>query len=583
VAEAKLSRQGFRLVAELVKMHPIPFTTSVVGSAVFAGATVASTVVLGKVTDQVVLPTFETGQVPDGSLRLGVAAVLVVAALRAVGVVFRRYFAAMTAERVMRSLRHRLVDQYLALPLAWHQRVPAGQLLAHADNDTEVTADLLLPLPFSLGVGFLALFSAVAIVTVDPVLAAVALAVFPTLAVLNRFYSSRVERPAAEVQEAVGEVASIAHESFDGALVVKTLGRTGAESERFEAAARELQRRRRRIGYIRAGFDVAIEALPTLGIVLVVVVGAFRIRSGAMTQGDLVQVASLFTLLALPMRVFGFFLETVPPSVASRARLDTVYREPLPPVADTIHPLPPGGLGAGMERLWFEYEPGEPVLRGIDLDVQPGEVVALVGSTGSGKSTLCTLLAGLLPPTTGTVRIGGVPVTHIDPMERVGAVALVFQESFLFADTVAANVDLTGRADPEELATAVRVAQVDRFLDDLADGIGTVIGERGVTLSGGQRQRVALARALLHRPRLLLLDDATSAVDPIVEQQILDGLRADLDATTVIVAQRVSTIELADRVVHLCDGRVANQGTHAELLADPAYEALVTAYEERAS
>jgi ABC-type multidrug transport system fused ATPase/permease subunit len=210
-------------------------------------------------------------------------------------------------------------------------------------------------------------------------------------------------------------------------------------------------------------------------------------------------------------------------------------------------------------------------------------VVALVGSTGSGKSTLCTVLAGLVPPSDGEVRLGHLPIDQIDPLERTEAVALVFQESFLFADTVRSNIDLTGRAPEVEVLAAAATARVDRFLEDLPDGLDTVLGERGVTLSGGQRQRVALARALLRHPRLLLLDDATSAVDAVVEKQILAGLRAEVRATTLIVAQRVSTIELADRVLYLDGGRIAATGTHAELLGNPGYEAIVRAYEEAAT
>jgi ABC-type multidrug transport system fused ATPase/permease subunit len=206
-------------------------------------------------------------------------------------------------------------------------------------------------------------------------------------------------------------------------------------------------------------------------------------------------------------------------------------------------------------------------------------VVALVGSTGSGKSTLCTVLSGLVPPEAGTIEVGGVPLPQVAPEARADATALVFQESFLFADTIRANIDLSGRASDDEVERAARIAQVDEFVDQLPDRWDTVVGERGVTLSGGQRQRVALARALIRTPRILLLDDATSAVDPRIEQQILAGLRDGQPVTTVIVAQRVSTIEVADRVLYLAGGRIARAGTHRELMDEPGYRALVEAYE----
>ncbi|MEM9132834.1 MAG: ABC transporter ATP-binding protein [Actinomycetota bacterium] len=581
MASPSVFRRGMRTVRAVVARSPLTFFISVVGAAVFAGASVVSTIVLGRITDDVVLPAFETGDVGRPLIGWAVVAVVAVTVIRAVGVVTRRYYAGMTSERAQMHLRGDVLDQYLALPLAWHRRHPAGQLLAHADNDIDISTEVIAPLPFSLGAGFLAVFSAIALVAVDPLIAVVAFAIFPALTILNRFYSGAVEKPAAEVQAGVGRVSAIAHESFDGALVVKALGRAEAENERFEVAVEHLADRRRRVGYVRAVFEAVMDSLPNLGIVVVVAVGAWRIEAGAMSQGDLVQVASLFTLLALPMRVLGFFMEMLPPSAVAYDRVKGVLSTDRPVEPPAFVDLPEGPIGLEASGLSFAYEGAEPVLRDVSLAVAPGEVVALVGSTGSGKTTLCTVLAGLLPPSSGEVRLGGRPIDELDPTGRTEARAYVFQEAFLFADTLSANVMLSA-ADDEALAEALSVAQVDRFLDELPDGVQTVLGERGVTLSGGQRQRVALARALLQRPRLLILDDATSAVDAVVEREILDGLRGTLAATTLIVAQRLSTIQLADRVLYLDGGRIAAAGTHAQLLADPGYEALVRAYEEAA-
>jgi ABC-type multidrug transport system fused ATPase/permease subunit len=239
-------------------------------------------------------------------------------------------------------------------------------------------------------------------------------------------------------------------------------------------------------------------------------------------------------------------------------------------------------VGLEVDGVGFAHVPGPPVLDGVTFDAAPGEIVAIVGPTGSGKSTLCQLLVRLAEPDRGQIRLGGVDLARVRTDDLRRAAALVFQESFLFADTVGENIGLDTAAAPDEVREAARIARADGFIERLPRGYDTPMGERGVTLSGGQRQRVALARALVRHPRLLLLDDATSAVDAVIEAEILDGLRRALDTTTLIVAHRVSTIELADRVVYLDGGRVVAQGTHRELLALPAYEALVRAYEEEA-
>jgi ABC-type multidrug transport system fused ATPase/permease subunit len=271
----------------------------------------------------------------------------------------------------------------------------------------------------------------------------------------------------------------------------------------------------------------------------------------------------------------------MPRSVVALDRIDDVLAArpdhvPHHPVA-----LPAGALAVTADALRYGHRDGPPVLDDCTLQIGGGEVVALVGPTGCGKTTLCELLAGLDRPDRGTVRVGGVDVSTVSRDELRANVALVFQESFLFADTIAQNISLGAGTDETAVRWAAGIAHVARFVDGLPEGYGTVIGERGVTLSGGQRQRIALARALVRRPRFLLLDDATSAVDATVESRILHGLRAELDMTTLIVAHRVSTIALADRVLFMQDGRIVAAGKHTELLAtNPEYETMVRAYEQ---
>ena len=603
VPPLSVNRRGASLIARFMRTHPMPTVVSVVGAVSFAGAAVGATVVAGRVTDQLIGPAFDTSVAGEGvagnDVVIGFALIVGFGLLKGVSVVIRRYFAAMLEARMQATLRREVVDRYLGVPLSFFQSRPTGELLAHADADVSGTTMLIKPLPFSLGLIALVVFSLGSLVAVDWTFTAVALALFPCLTVLNRFYTRRVEVPSAEVQRLLGGVSAVAHESFDGALVVKTLGLEAVEARRFGDAADLLRRERLGVGRLRASFEPVLDMLPNLGVIALFLVGAWRIDAGAVTEGDLVQATLLFSILAFPMRVFGFFLEELPRAVVSIERVDEVLAQPVVTTGGS-RAVPDGPLGLDVDDLWFAYPraadtdvPAQPVLRGVSFSVAPGETVAIVGSTGVGKSTLNQLLVRLIEPSRGRILLGGVDIAELSHADLRSAVALVFQESFLFASSVRDNVVLDGAtidlahvpSDPDGvpdddpwIAEVADIARVARFLPRLPDGWGTVLGERGVTLSGGQRQRVALARALARRPRLLLLDDATSAVDPTVEAQILDGLRAH-EATLLIVAHRLSTIGLADRVVYLDDGVVVGSGTHEDLLAIPGYAALVHAYE----
>ena len=338
------------------------------------------------------------------------------------------------------------------------------------------------------------------------------------------------------------------------------------------------------VGRNRGIFDPVIEALPTLGTLAVLAVGTARVASGATGTAEVVQIAYLLSILAFPVRALGWVLGELPRSVIGWERMAVVL--------DARGEVAPGdrvlaSTGAAALRLKgvgyaHTGEAGEPlpVLHDVTFDVAPGHTVAVVGPTGSGKSTLAGLVVRLVDPATGEVSLDGVDLRTLRAGEVSRAAALVPQGTFVFDDTVRGNVTLGADLDDDAVRQALRRARADSFVRALPDGLDTRVGERGTTLSGGQRQRLALARALVRSPRLLVLDDATSAVDPRVEAQILRGLRDRADGTTVlVVAHRTATIALADEVVYLEGGRVRGRGTHAELLAgNPAYRDLVTAY-----
>jgi ATP-binding cassette, subfamily B, bacterial len=575
----RLFGRGLRLIVSYVRMHPRPFAVSVVGAVLFAVGSIALTTALGRATDEVLRPAF-SGGVPWRRIWLAVAAVMLFGCLRAAGIMLRRYFSGVAGERVMATLRTRVADRYRRLALAYHRGTPTGELLAHMEADVKAAVDVFWPVPFATGVVVLVALATVQLFATDLYLALVAMLLFPTLALLNRSFAKRMEEPARLAQERTGEVSAVAHESIDGALVVKTLGREAAEVDRFSRQADALRNERVRAGYIRAGFEAALDVLPTAGIAVLLVVGAWRVDAGAVTLGRLVGFVALFDLLAWPMRFIGWILAELPRAVVGYARLDRVFREPVTvrPAADPV-PLPDGPLGIETVDVRHVFD-GTKVLDGVTLRIEPMESVAIVGATGGGKSTLAQLLVRLADPDEGAVLIGGVDLRRVDPASLRRSVAIVFQESFLFSTTIGGNIALDSGAGPAEVERAARIAAVDRFVRTLPDGYDTVVGERGHTLSGGERQRVALARAIARDPRVLILDDATSSVDPTIEARILASLREELRTTLVVIAYRRSTIRLADRVIFLEGGNVAATGTHDELMdSAPGYADIIRAYE----
>ncbi|MEV7428861.1 ABC transporter ATP-binding protein [Nocardioides sp. NPDC092400] len=578
---------GFRVLWVAIRREPWIFTLSTLGSVLFGALTVADAWVLGWSTDHVVLPAFEDGEVGADMLLAVLGLFLGVAILRAVGIVARRLGAGVMQYRMQAHTRRAVTRQYLSLPMAWHQRHPTGQLLSNANSDVEAAWGPIAPLPMAVGTVAMMAIAVVQMLLADLVLAVVGLTIFPVVIAVNVAYQRLAQGWMTRAQQLRAEVSEIAHESFDGAMVVKTLGREGEETERFAARARELRDVNIKAGRIRAAFDPTLAALPNLGVLVVLAVGVSRVLSGATDAGDVVTVAYLLTIVSFPIRSIGWLLGEFPRSVVGYRRVRSVldatgempYGDRTVPAGGTG----PRGASLAVEGLTYSYEPGQRLLDGVDFSVAPGRTVAVVGATASGKSTLTMLLSRLVDPDGGRILLDGTDLRDLARGELADAVATVPQTPFLFDDTVRGNVTLGADVSDEEVWAALRAAQADGFVAALPHGLDARLGERGTSLSGGQRQRISLARALVRRPRLLVLDDATSAVDPEVEARILAALRDETGAgpTLVVVAYRKATIALADEVVHLQDGRVADRGTHAELLRrSPAYANLVNAYEQ---
>lgn len=571
-------RRGFGVLRVAVREEPRIFAFSVVGSALFGGMTIAQAYVFGHITSTVIEPAFRTGHTRTGTLVSAVLLVLGVATLKVIGIIARRLGAGVMQYRLQATYRRRVTRRYLELPLEWHQQHPTGELLSNANSDVEAAWYPIAPFPFAVGVVLMLIAVLILLFVTDPVLAIVGSIIFPAIAALTVVYSRRMSPLMTRAQQLRGEVSTVAHESFDGALVVKTLGREASETERFTAVARELRNTLVQVGRVRGLFDPLMEALPVIGVLLVLLVGTSRVASGDLASGTLVRVAYLFTLLAFPVRAIGWVLNELPRSVVGWDRIQRVVQAVGAQEHGTVEPSGAGPTSVEAEGVGFSY--GDiAVLHDVALEVAPGRTIAVVGPTGSGKSTIASLLVRLVDPTAGAVRYDGTDVRDLLPGGVARISSLAPQTTFLFDDSVRGNVTLGADITDEDVWAALRIAQADGFVAALPGGLDTVVGERGTTLSGGQRQRLALARAVARQPRLLVLDDATSSVDPTVEQRILAGLRGTA-GTVVVVAYRRATIALADEVVFVDGGRVVDRGTSDELRERcPGYRDLVTAYE----
>jgi ABC-type multidrug transport system fused ATPase/permease subunit len=499
-----------------------------------------------------------------------VVAIVGLGLLRAALMGARRLLSGQIALDVEMDLRSGLYAHLVRLSFGFYDRHQTGQLMSRASVD-------LQGVRFFLGYGLIFFFqNALTVASVTVVLfffewrlALIVLAVTPLLVVLAYRYSHVSHPTLRDVQQRLADVATVAEENIVGVHVVKAFAQEPAEQQKFVHRSERVFDQTVRANRQRATYVPLISFVPMLAQAAVLLLGARMVAHHTLSVGSFVAFNLYLGMLVLPLRALGMWVGQAQRATAAGERIFEVIDEP-EEIADApdARPLPAGGGAIRFEHVTFGYDPQRPVLRDVDLELAPGRTVALIGHTGSGKTTLASLVPRFYDVSGGRVVLDGVDVRDVRLTSLRGAIGVISQDPFLFSATVRENIAF-GRGDlsDEQVRRAAEAAQAHEFIERLPNGYETVIGERGITLSGGQRQRIAIARALAVDPRILVLDDATASVDATTEARIRAGLRTAMqDRTTLIIAHRLSTIALADEVVVLDDGRIAARGTHDELL-----------------
>ncbi len=516
------------------------------------------------------------------------AILLVIAALVSFGAVYvRRYTGSRVSLDVQHDLRTELLGSLSRLDGARQDELHTGQVVSRSISDVNMVQGLLSMIPVTAGNLVLFAASLVIMLFLSPLLTLVALLVGPALYFVTLASRRKLFPSSWHAQQQSGAVAGVVEAAVTGVRVVKGFGQEEQELDRLEEASKRLFASRVRTVRLMARYSPALQAIPAFGQIGVLALGGWLAINGSITLGTFLAFSSYLAQMAGPVRMLTYLITLGQEARASVIRVfEVIDSRPLIAEKPGAPALPADAAGAQLDDVHFEYQPSQPVLNGLSLRAEPGETLAIIGASGSGKSTISLLLPRFYDVSAGAVRIGGHDVRDVTLDSLRAAIGLVMEDSFLFSDTVRANIAY-GRPEAtlEQVIAAARAAEAEEFIAELPQGYDTVIGEQGLSLSGGQRQRVALARALLTDPRILVLDDATSSVDPRIEAEIHDTLRRVMRGrTTLLIAHRRSTLQLADRIAVLHEGRVVDVGRHEELTDRcPRYRLLLAGPDDDAS
>jgi ATP-binding cassette subfamily B protein len=530
----------------------------------------------------------------EGSGNLAFWAGLVVAAGIIAGLftAMRRWYAFRESRWIETRLREQIFSHLLKLHVGYHDKMQTGQLMSRASSDLQQLQAFVVMIPITLS-NLAMLIAVVALLIVSqPMLAMFALAPLPIVSVMASRFSRQIHPAVLAVQQEQAQLATVVEESVSGVRVIKGFGAEQVQARKLKTEADDIWDVSLVAAKIRSKFLPALDLLPSIGLIAVLGIGGHRVINGQMTVGDLVKFNAYITMLIWPLRNLAMTVALAQRASVALVRVDEVLSTPslvIDPLSPTSLPTPMAGRPVGeviFDDTVFAYEGASPIINHFSVTIQPGQAIALVGATGSGKSTVVRLLTRFHDVQQGSIRLDGIDVRQLRLSELRTAVGIVFEETFLFHDSVADNIAFS-RPDAtlEVIERAARLAGAHDFIMELPDGYQTILGERGYSLSGGQRQRIAIARAIVSDPRVLVLDDATSAVDPSKEHEIREAMATVMKGrTTIVIAHRPGTIALADTVILLDEGRAIAVGTHEVLLAEnERYRQVLAAWEVRES
>ncbi len=559
-------RDGWKLLREAIRRHRGWTIVGVVAGLVWTAAKVTIPSLSRRAIDQGIIGR------EHGALLKWALAIVSVGVVSALCTGLRRYSAFGVAYRTETELRQRLFAHLQRLHFAFHDHTQTGQLMSRAATDLQQIQGFVVLIPITVSNALTVSAVAVILFTINPGLALLALCSLPLVNVFARRFSGRIHPVSMELQQELANVATVVEETVTGIRVVKGSGAEGLQAERLRGRTDRVFERAMKAARIRAAFMPTLDFLPAMGLLAVLWYGGHQVLNGHLTLGELTAFNAYIVMLIWPLRMTGMLIAQAQRGVAAAQRIQEILSTE-PAIVDKpgARKLPMGRGELRFENVSFGYTEAaaHPVLDGFTLRVRPGEAVALVGPTGCGKTTVARLIPRFYDVDAGKILLDGADVRDLRVQELRHAVGIVFEDTFLFSDTVRANIAFADPNTPQDrIEEAARLAGADEFIEQLPDGYDTSLGERGFSLSGGQRQRIALARAIVADPRVLILDDATSSVDPTKEHEIREALATVMEGrTTLVIAHRPATIALADRVVLMDEGRVVAEGTHEGLLA----------------